>query len=148
MMTANDRTTAESQIRTLIDDRVKAVRARDLKSANSNVATDILSFAVENPLQYAGDASRKHAGDWFSSFEGPIGYEVRDLNVTTGDDVAFSHSLNRFSGKKASDGAKIDMWVRATTCYRKYDGKWMITHEHMSVPFDVASGKASLDLQP
>jgi ketosteroid isomerase-like protein len=147
MTTANDRTTAESQIRTLIDDRVKAVRARDMKGAYSSTANDILSFDVVNPLQYAGDASRKHADEWFSSFDGPIGYEVRDLSVTTSDDVAFSHCLNRFSGRKA-DGAKIDMWVRATTCYRKNDGKWMITHEHMSVPFDVASGKASLDLQP
>jgi ketosteroid isomerase-like protein len=40
------------------------------------------------------------------------------------------------------------MWVRATTCYRKIDGKWMITHEHQSVPFDTESGKASLDLEP
>jgi len=146
-MTANDRTAAESQIRTLIDDRVKAVRARDMKGAMASTASDILSFDVLNPLQYAGDASRKHAGDWFSSFEGPIGYEVRDLRVTSGDDVAFSHSLNRFSGTKTG-GAKVDMWVRATTCYRKNNGKWTITHEHTSVPFDVSSGKASLDLQP
>ena len=40
------------------------------------------------------------------------------------------------------------MWVRATTCYRKIDGTWMITHEHQSVPFDTESGKASLDLEP
>jgi hypothetical protein len=40
------------------------------------------------------------------------------------------------------------MWWRATVCYRKIDGKWMITHEHASVPFNVESGKASLDLTP
>ena len=40
------------------------------------------------------------------------------------------------------------MWVRATVCYRKIDGTWMVTHEHNSVPFDVESGKASLDLKP
>jgi ketosteroid isomerase-like protein len=147
MTTASDRTAAESQIRRLIDDRVKAVRAHDTKGAMSSTAADILSFDVVDPLQYAGDASRKRSGEWFSSFEGPIGYEVRDLSVTSGDDVAFSHSLNRFSGTK-TDGAKVDMWVRATTCFCKNDGKWMITHEHMSVPFDVESGKASLDLQP
>jgi hypothetical protein len=39
------------------------------------------------------------------------------------------------------------MWARATVCYREIDGKWMITHEHESVPFDVNSGKASLDLE-
>jgi ketosteroid isomerase-like protein len=40
------------------------------------------------------------------------------------------------------------MWVRATTCYRKIDGTWTITHEYQSVPFDGESGRASLDLEP
>jgi ketosteroid isomerase-like protein len=40
------------------------------------------------------------------------------------------------------------MWVRATLCLRRIDGKWMIAHEHQSVPFDVETGKASLDLKP
>jgi len=38
--------------------------------------------------------------------------------------------------------------VRATVCYRKIDGKWMIVHEHFSVPFDMETLKASLDLKP
>jgi hypothetical protein len=29
------------------------------------------------------------------------------------------------------------MWWRTTICFRKIDGKWMVTHEHNSVPFDV-----------
>jgi len=33
-------------------------------------------------------------------------------------------------------------------CYRKLDGTWLVTHEQSSVPFDVESGKASLDLTP
>jgi hypothetical protein len=28
------------------------------------------------------------------------------------------------------------------------DEKWMVTHEHNSVSFDVESGKASLDFKP
>jgi hypothetical protein len=42
----------------------------------------------------------------------------------------------------------IGMWVRMATCYCKIDGKWMVTHEHQSVPFDAESGKALLDLKP
>ncbi len=45
-------------------------------------------------------------------------------------------------------GGKVDMWVRATVCFRKTAGEWTVTHEHDSVPFDVESGKASLDLKP
>ena len=31
--------------------------------------------------------------------------------------------------------------------FRKLTGKWMVTHEHNSVPFDEESGKASLDFE-
>jgi ketosteroid isomerase-like protein len=40
------------------------------------------------------------------------------------------------------------MWVRFTVCLRKIDGHWMVTHEHASVPFDVETGRASVDLAP
>lgn len=33
-------------------------------------------------------------------------------------------------------------------CCRKIDSKWMIVHEHDSVPFDMETGKASIDLKP
>lgn len=148
MTPENNKALAEAQIRWLIDDRVKAVRTRDLNGATSNIAPDLRSFDVVNPLQRIGsDGSRRRAAEWFSSFRGPIGYEIRDLSIAAGDDVAFSHSLNRYSGTKI-DGGKIDMWVRATVCYRKIDGKWTITHEHQSVPFEAQSGRASLDLKP
>lgn len=139
---------SEDQIRALIEDRVRAVCVKDINGAMSGIAPDILSFDVINPLQYAGsDALRKRLESWFSSFQGQIGRETCELNITAGDDVAFSHSLNRVIAT-AADGKKIDMYWRATSCYRKIDGKWMVTHEHNSVPFDPESGKASLDLKP
>lgn len=147
MTTTKNKVSDEAEIRTLIEARVKAVNARDVTGAMMNVASDVHIFDVVNPLQYSGsDASRKRTQEWFSSFQGPIGYEIRDLLIAVGDDVAFSHCLNRYSGTTAM--GELGMWVRVTTCYRKIDGKWMITHEHQSVPFDGESGKASLDLEP
>jgi uncharacterized protein (TIGR02246 family) len=146
--TDNNPAADEDQIRALIDVRVKAVRAKDINGAMSSSASDILSFDVINPLQFVGlDALRKRLEGWFTSFQGPIGHEVCELSITAGDDVAFSHSLNRVIGT-TTDGKKIDMYWRATSCYHKIDGKWIVTHEHDSVPFDPESGKASLDLKP
>ena len=145
---AENKAMDEVQIRRLIEDKIKAIRAKDIDGATSNYALDVLSFDVVNPLQYSGaDAIRKRLQEWFSSFQGLIGFEIRDLSITTGADVAFCHSLNGVNGTK-TDGKKIEMWWRATVCYRKVDGKWMITHEHASVPFDAKSGLASLDLKP
>ena len=93
------------------------------------------------------DASKKRAEDWFSSFAGSIGYEIRDLSITAGDSVAFSHGLSHVSARR-TDGGQLDMWWRTTVCFRKIDEKWTVTHEHNSVPFDVESGKASLDFKP
>ena len=139
---------AESQIRDMVSEWVKAVRAKDVYGSTSDYGSDVVMFDLVNPLQHIGsDAARKRAQEWFSSLESPIGYKIRDLKVTAGDDVAFCQSLNHVSGT-TTQGKKIDMWWRATVCLRKSDGKWLVTHEHSSVPFDVESGKASIDLKP
>ncbi len=138
----------EAEIRAAINDWAKALRAKDTEALMAGYAPAVLTFDVVNPLQSKGrDAAKKRAEEWISSWEGPINCEIRDLSITTGDDTAFSHHLSRFSGTR-KDGGDIDMWIRATLCFRKIDDKWMVTHEHVSVPFDPATGQASLDLKP
>lgn len=148
MAADHHRASDETQIRGLIDERVRAVHAKDLAAVVSHHAADVLSFDVLPPLRYRGSAAiRERAAEWFSAYEGPIRYEVRDLAVTAGADVAFCHYLYRVSGTMTGGGT-VDMWVRATVCFRKMDGRWTITHAHQSVPFDAKSGRASLDLKP
>ncbi|MGH6896941.1 MAG: YybH family protein [Geminicoccaceae bacterium] len=148
MTAGNGRTTAEAELHALIDEQARAIRAKDVDGSLSNHAPDVLLFDVVNPLRSVGsDAARKRLAAWFASFRGPIGYELRDLAIVAGDDVAFCHSLNRVNAT-TTDGQKLDMWWRATVGYRRLEGAWMVTHEHASVPFDVASGQASLDLEP
>ncbi len=91
-------------------------------------------YAESSPR--AADLDRVEAWRWqelFESCESAIGYEVRDLSVTAGGDVAFSHSLNRVSGTM-KNGQNSDRWLRWTACYRKTNGKWLIVHEQVSVP--------------
>jgi ketosteroid isomerase-like protein len=64
-----------------------------------------------------------------------------------GDDVAFTHSFNRTSATLPT-GQKIGVWVRYTACFRKIGGKWLLMHDQVSVPFDVQTGRAVLDLKP
>lgn len=138
----------EAQIRSLIENRARAVYNKDVAQAISDHAPDVLLFDVVTPLQYVGvDTARERTGEWFSNYEGPIGYEIRDLDVTVGRDVAFCHYFYRVTGKMKS-GQQIAMWVRATCCFCSIDGAWKMTHEHNSVPFDPESGKAALDLEP
>lgn len=148
MTPEKSKTNNENQIRTIIENRVKAVGDKDVNALLSNHAADILSFDAINPLQYMGlETVRERAENWLSSFQSSVGYEVRDLNITTSETTAFCHYLYQVSGT-LNDGGKINMWVRATVCLQKIEDKWMITHEHQSVPFDAETGKASLDLKP
>ena len=149
MPTEDSKASNDAQIKELIDGWVKAVRAKDLDRVMSNYAPDILLFDLAPPLLCRGsDAYRSNWEEWFASWQGPIGYEIRDLSITAGDDVAFSHSLNRISGTR-TNAEKTDVWVRATACFRKMNNKWLIAHEHVSVPFYMdGSDKAALDLNP
>jgi ketosteroid isomerase-like protein len=116
MTAGNGKATATAEISALSGDQAKAIRAKDIDGSGSNYAPDVLLFDVVNPLQRTGsDAARKRLAEWFASFRGPIGYELRDLSITTGDDVAFCHSPNRVRAA-TTDGPKLDMWWRATVC--------------------------------
>lgn len=142
------KSTSEAQIRALIEERVQAIHAKDLNVLMAHHAPDVLSFDVLNPLQNRGaETIRGRAANWFAAYQSEIGYDVRDLKITAGTDVAFCTYLYRVTGTLQAGGA-VDMWVRATVGFQKQDGKWLIVHEHQSVPFDGETGKASLDLKP
>ena len=149
MTTESTRTGNEAQIRHRIEGWARALRAKKLDELMSHYTQDILVFDLAPPLQYVGiDAYRSNFEEWFLSFQGSIGYEIRDLSITTGDEVAFSRSLNLISGRR-TNGEQTDVWVRATVCFRKIEGKWKVAHEHVSVPFYMEPPyKASLDLKP
>jgi ketosteroid isomerase-like protein len=148
MTTKGNASTEEAQIRQRLDSWARALRAKDLEGLMSHYTQDILVFDLAPPLQYQGAvAYRKNWADWFPSFQGPVGYEIRDLSVTTAGDVAFCRSLNRITGTRTS-GETTDVWVRATVGFRKIGGEWMITHEHFSVPINMETFEGELDLKP
>jgi uncharacterized protein (TIGR02246 family) len=133
MASENPKSNDEAQIRQLIDNWAKAFRAKDVDGLMANYAPDMVLFNLAPPLQYNGaDAYRKIWEDWLPTFQGPVGYEIRDLSIAAGRDVAFCYRLTQIHGTRAN-GEETDTWVRATVCYRKIDGTWMVTHEHVSV---------------
>jgi ketosteroid isomerase-like protein len=147
-MTTTDRRAEETQVRRRIESWTKALRAKDLEGVWSHYAPDILVFDLAPPLEHQGAAYKHSLAEWFRTFEGPIGFEMRDLSITTGDGIAFSRSLNRITGRR-TNGETTDVWVRATVCFRKLDGEWLVVHEHASVPFYMdGSFRAAVDLKP
>jgi len=148
METANTTETNEMLIRDLIHNRLEATRNRDIEGALASYAQDVISYDVVDPLVYRGkDEIRKRLKEWVSSFSGPIGLEISDLKICNNTGLAFCHGLCHVSAT-TNDGKNLAMWWRETSCLTKTEGIWTITHIHSSVPFNVETGKASLDLTP
>jgi PhnB protein len=144
------RSSAELEIRAVIESRAKALRAKDVEGVFAHQAADAVLFTMAPPLQYAGMRAFDRDGvqEWFDSFTGKIGYEIRELQIQAGAGVAFSHCLNHMTGER-TDGEKTDLWFRHTLGFRKLRGAWKVVHEHESVPFYMdGSGRAALDLEP
>jgi ketosteroid isomerase-like protein len=150
MATENTKANPEAHIRALLDDWASALRSKDADGIMSHYATDLVLFDLAPPLKYEGAKAldKKALNEWFSSFRGSVGYEIRDLSITAGNNVAFCHSLNHLSGRKTG-GEEVDVWLRATVCLRRIDDRWIITHWHESVPFYMdGSYRAAVDLRP
>jgi len=131
---------SEDFVRQRVEDAAKAIRARDIDRVMSLYAPDIVSFDVDPPLRYSGSDNKRRAWKaFFDAHPGPLTYDVRELNVTADGELAFVHSLNRVNGK---------LWVRWTACFRRIGGVWLVVHDHVSVPADLAHGRAVLDVTP
>lgn len=141
----------EARIRALLDEQAEATRAKHADRFRAVYAAELLTFDMAPPLRNAGAdvaLSRENLEGWFDTWQGPIGYETRDLNVTVGGDVAFSHDLIHISGTKVT-GEHDGVWARRTLGLRRIDGAWKIVHEHTSVPFYMdGSYRAAVDLEP
>lgn len=139
----------EAAIRQQIGKLVEALRAMDLERVRPFYAPDIVTFDVGPPLQRLGvEGKLRNWEEAFTVFQQPLGVEMRDLTVTVGGEVAFAHSFNRLSGTLKNGNSSSGFWVRATYCFRKIDGQWLIAHDHASVPLDFESGTALLNLDP
>jgi ketosteroid isomerase-like protein len=145
------KTSDESQIQELRDNLTNSLRAKDADAAVSHYAAETVMFILAPPLQYkTGENAPGKQGmkEWFDTFDGALGYEVRELAITTSGDVAFCHSLNHMTGTK-TNGENVDLWLRETLGLCRMGGAWKITHQHESVPFYMdGSNRAAVDLKP
>lgn len=131
--------TNEAEIRDLIEGWARAVRAGKLDQIIANHSRDILMFDLPQPPQLKGiEAYEKSWEEFFQWFKGSGVFDLRDLKVTAGDDVAFATSMIRCRGTE-DDGSAAELGVRLTIGLQKQDGRWTITHEHHSEPSRPAS---------
>ena len=137
----------QSDIQALEDHWVAAVKAKDVTAIMSVYVPDesLIVFDLVPPLQYSGAAAyRKDWQDTFAVYPGVADASIGDLEIATGGNVAYSHSIQHVS-LTDKEGKRTEVTVRATDGYKKIDGHWLIAHEHVSVPVDMATLKGDLN---
>jgi ketosteroid isomerase-like protein len=128
--------TAESQIRTVIEAWAAAVRRHDFPGILAHHEQDIVMFDVPLPLQSRGLDDYRKTWEFFFNYHKPSqAFDIEELAITAGEDVAFAVAIMRcgsstFSGPPEEGG----FLFRLTVGLRKVDGEWRIAHEHHSVP--------------
>jgi len=140
----------EVAIRALEDKFVSAFNEGDVNSMMKCYVPDsrLVVFDVVPRKRYRGaDAYREDWIEFFSHFTGTPKIELHGLDVTADGNVGFGYSFQHVTGIDKK-GHPVDRWVRVTDGYRKVNGKWLIALEHISVPVDLATGKASLGAKP
>ena len=146
--TATGENTVEREIRGWIDRWTKAFSAKDVDRVMQLYADDVVAYDIVPPLQYIGKpAYRADYQQFFAQYEDNLRVELRDMHVGASGELGYATGLEMISGT-LKHGQKSNTWVRFTSLLRKVNGKWLNFHDHVSVPADIESGKALMDLKP
>ena len=125
----------EHVIRALIERWAHAVHAGDLDTVLADHAGDIVMFDVPPP-QDGVRGIEAYAATWppFFAWQASGGcFEIVELEVTAGADVAFAHALllcNTAEGLATHPSQRL----RLTLGLRREGGRWVVAHEHHSFP--------------
>ena len=148
MTTGTNTDEDELAVHAVVQSFARAVRLRDVEGMLAFCAPDVMTFDLMPPLRHEGlEAVRSIWIKTLSAFDAPVDFEVQHLKVFLEGRIAFTRSVNRFGGRRLA-GGETSTWVAMTLGLRKIDRDWKIIHQHISVPFDMATGKALVDLEP
>jgi ketosteroid isomerase-like protein len=127
------RSAEEASLLQLIGRWAEAVRDEDMPAIRADHDPNILMFDVPPPFLSRGlDAYMATWQIFYSSQARPITFDFEDVEITTGDDVAFATAIGHCG--YIEHGERTDLKFRLTMGFRKHDGQWRIVHEHHSVP--------------
>jgi uncharacterized protein (TIGR02246 family) len=125
----------EGQIRTLIERWAEAVHRGDMAGVLADHADDIVMFDVPPPYEGVRgiDAYRETWPPFFEWQARGASFEIVELDVTAGEDVAYAFALLR-CGTQQDLAENPENRLRLTLGLRKQGGRWVVHHEHHSFP--------------
>jgi len=124
----------EAAIRELVEAWAAAVRKGDRRGILRYHSQDMLMFDVPPPLQSKGLGAYEKTWDLYFSWSRERGvFDITEMSVTAGSEVAFVTALMRCAGTEPS-GVESELDFRLTIGLCKIEDRWIVTHEHHSIP--------------
>ncbi len=116
----------------------KAISIGEVSHIMSFYSDDVIAYDMMPPLEFTGkDHYQRSWQECFSAqFKFPIQFNYEKQIICVADDMCFTHALVHMAGQLENEEDKLEMWMRNTTCLKKFGNKWLITHEHNSIPVD------------
>ena len=138
------------EIREAIEGKAALLRKGDAKAVLAYYAPSFVEYSLAPLLRQPGDSRDPAALEaWMATFEAPPRREITQLEITTDGDVAFATSIDCLTAVPRGSTGSFSLWFRVTIGLRRIDGRWLVTHEHESVPFEMdGSFRASTGLTP
>ncbi|MGH9684383.1 MAG: YybH family protein [Candidatus Acidiferrales bacterium] len=106
---------------------------------------DIVIFDVVPPLSYVGwDSFRKDWEGFFDGFKEITVYDWSDVHIEAEGNLGWMRALVHIVGT-LQDGKPLNMAFRDTAIFERKDGKWVVVHDHASVPIIFETGQAVMN---
>ena len=141
-------TTQSVAIQQMLKNWNQAIKDKNLAAIGEHYSSDVRAFDAVGPLQFEGKEA--YLAHWKACTEmcaGDTLFEMQEPHLELADSIAFGHFLCHCGGPDEK-GEMHQSWMRVTQCYRKQNGRWLIAHEHFSLPFDPYTGNTVFDLTP
>jgi ketosteroid isomerase-like protein len=136
-MTEPTTAASEAQVRLVLQQWATATRKNQRDHVLANHLSDVLIYDVLAPMKYEGvTAYRQSWDEWQPDTQGDGQFDLQDLSVTAGANVAFAHCFIKCGGV-LPNGKTFQDLVRATFCLRKVSGAWKVAHQHISKPIQL-----------
>ena len=128
----------QTEIRSLIYGWADAVHRGDMAGVVASHSDDIVMFDVPPPFDGVRgiDAYQQTWPGFFQWQAGGASFEIVQLDVVAGADVAYAYALLR-CGTPQELADHPEQRLRLTLGLRKDQGAWVVAHEHHSFAADL-----------
>lgn len=133
----------EAAILKALEDSCRGFKVGDLEASIAPYHVDSHIFDMPPPQQRNYAELKETLRKFISSIATPPSCGYRDVFIKVYGDNAYAHYIMPVQAQ-LKDGRKVDFEGRATDIFERSGGKWLIVHEHLSVPVDMITGLAEL----